>query len=98
MASHIHIEVSGPVSEEEVRDQLRQITEDSISQSSPITAGVPEAGVYGGTDSTVHVRVQGHSGDWTRTSQTEMCETIRSVHPDVDTAVVSGGFESTNGE
>jgi|APHM01.1.fsa_nt_gi hypothetical protein len=98
MAADIHIGVLGPATPGDVRDQLREVTEGDISQTSPITAGVPEAGVYETDNHTVHVRVEGHDGQWTLTSERAVCRALEEIHPEVEVSVVEGGYESGNGE
>lgn len=97
MASHIHVELHFADGESpdygDIRQALSELTEDDVSVSSPISAGAPEAGVS--VDGRVaHVRVAGHDGDWTKTSEEAIVSALRGVPGDHgDPSVVGGGYE-----
>jgi hypothetical protein len=85
--------VDGTVTHGMVRRALGEVEKDDISQSSPITAGVPEAGIVI-TQDTVIVTVEGHEGDWTKTSETALRRAVKSVD-DVEALEESeGGYEA----
>lgn len=102
MASDIKIEVSPtdllhlPVSP--VREALRSVDGDDLSVSSPVSGGVPEAGVSPGDDGAVVVAVEGHEGDFTKTSERALKSALADVPFTVDVEVVDGGYEPDDEE
>lgn len=102
MASDISIEVTptdllhlpvGPV-----REALRAVDGEDLSVSSPVSAGVPEAGVSPGDDGSVLVVVEGHDGDFTKTSERALKRALADVPFSVDVEVVDGGYEPDDEE
>ena len=96
MASHI--EVTADVSERfdpaQLRAAISSLTEDDLSQSSPITAGGDEVGVaYNAAESAVVCRVNGHAGSWTKTSEDALTAAVGGVHGVQSVSVTAGGYE-----
>ena len=89
-------EADADVDQADIRAELEAIESDDISKSSPITAGVPEAGialVHENGDTSVLIRVEGHSGSWSKTSETALRRAVQradGVHEQVD---ASGGYQ-----
>jgi len=89
-------EADADVSKAAIRAELDTVAEDDISKSSPISAGVPEAGiavVHEDGDTSVLIRVDGHAGSWSRTSETALRRAVKradGVHEQVD---ASGGYQ-----
>jgi len=97
MADHITVHVAGGkgVSHYAVRKSLASVSEDDVSKSSPITAGVPEAGIATTDDGNVRLRVAGHSGSFTKTSERALLAALRDGLPEsASVSVEAGGYDS----
>lgn len=86
----------GSVSAADVRSALNELTDDDLSVSSPVSAGVDEAGtgvetVGGGVF--VTVTVDGHDGDWTKTSEQAIKSAVESVEGVHELAESEGGYD-----
>lgn len=97
MASHIHVtaSISDEVTEAEVYEALRTIGNDQLSKKSPVTAQLREASVATGEDC-LDLRVQGHDGEWSKTTQETITRTLAGIDG-VDAhsvEVTSGGYDS----
>lgn len=67
---------------------------DDISKKSPITPGLREVAATIGED-TLTLRVQGHSGQWSKTSQEALTDALAEVDGvDGSTIEVEGGFKA----
>lgn len=78
-----------------VREALSELTSDDISKKSPIEPGRKQIGdaVAGSESSPVLVlRVQGHSGDWSKTTETAVRRAATSVGG-VTHLSTDGGYE-----
>lgn len=98
MPEHIHLEVEPKADKRltvaDVREALSQLDDDDLSASSPVSAGVPEAGIEVDTAGNAHVRVEGWEGDFTRTSERALSSALSALDTAGGVAVVSGGYES----
>lgn len=86
---------SAPVTSAHVRTELQHVTDDDVSKSSPIMGGVPEAGVAiggDGEDQTVVVRVEGHAGEWTKTSEQALRRAVKRVEGVEELVESDGGY------
>lgn len=97
MAQKLHheYEASGGVTRQAIRQALAGLTDDDLSNSSPVTPGVPEAGIEI-ADGTVHLRVQGHDGDWTKTSEQAVISAIEDADGVEGLAESEGGYEGSS--
>lgn len=95
MAQDLYHEYSttGSVSRSDVRDALSGLTDDDITESSPITAGAAEVGVET-RDGTVIVRVSGHEGEWSKTSETALRRAVVGVDGVDELTDSDGGYET----
>lgn len=96
MASTIEVtaDTDSSFSRPALRAALDGITDDDVSVSSPVTDGAPEAAIdHNRDDGVVHVRVEGHDGDFTKTSQQALVSAVRSVDGATDPTVTDGGYE-----
>lgn len=94
MADHIEVtaHTNESFSEPALRGHLADV--DGVSQSSPVSDGLPEAAVdHNQADGMVHVRVEGHEGDFTKTSQDEILKAVRATDGAVSPEVTAGGYE-----
>jgi hypothetical protein len=97
MASHIEVtaDVDDSFERAALCEELSALTDDDVSQSSPITAGAPEAGIaHNRVESVVTVRVEGHGGDWTKTSMDALTTAVRRVDGVLDVSVTDGGYDA----
>lgn len=85
-------ETDGSVSSAAVRAAIGSLTNDDVSNSSPISAGGGEVGTSFDGDVLV-VRVAGHGGDWTKTSEEALRKKIQSVPGVGDIESSDGGYE-----
>lgn len=101
MAGHIHVRVplkdGAATTRSDVQDQLDTITDDDVSNSSPVSSGVPEASIVVG-DGAAHVRVEGHDGDFTKTSERALLSALGDVDGAAGSADVAAGGYETDGE
>jgi len=97
MAQDIHLtfDAEDGVEYSDVMDAAHELTEDDISEKSPVSAGAPEVGVEFSEDDgrVLHVRVEGHSGDWSKTSQNALIGAVESVDGVENGSVESGGYD-----
>lgn len=97
MASHIYVagEKDASVSKSDIYEALRAIGRDQLSQKSPVTAQLNEATV-GTREQSFSVTVEGHSGEWSRSSQDALLKALINIDGvDGDSVeVVSGGYEA----
>lgn len=96
MASHIEVtaDVNGDFSERALRTALAALTDEDLSESSPVSAGAQEVAVdHNQRDGVVHVRCEGHSGDFTKTSERALTRTVRGVTGVEDASVTDGGYD-----
>lgn len=82
----------------DVRGALDKLTDDDVSQSSPLTAGGSEVGIEltgEGEDpgGILHVRVEGHEGEWTKTSEDSLRRAVQSVEGVGELLSSTGGYE-----
>lgn len=93
MASDILIAVRHErgVSTSHVREAFDTITDEDVSESSPVTAGVPEAGLSP-EPGEIHVRVGGHAGDFTKTSEQALRKALRAIDGVESVEVLEGGY------
>lgn len=81
----------------DVRAELRTITDGDLTEKSPVTAGIGEAGVtIDESDSGLHLnlRVEGHEGEWSKTSMDAVTRAVGRVGGVEDVTVTDGGYES----
>jgi len=102
MVDHIHIEVSpaeeiqaGELTPGHLRAALETVSEDDVSASSPVSEHVPEAGTSVDAGGSGHVRVEGHGGDFTRTSERALLTALRDHGAIADAEVVAGGYDDS---
>lgn len=76
-----------------VRNALSLLTNDDVSVGSPISAGASEVAIVI-EDGDVVVRVEGHDGDWTRTSEETLRKVIEGVDGVNELVESKGGFET----
>lgn len=96
MADHIEVvaDTNASFNESGLRDALSNIS-DEVSQSSPVSEGAPEVAVgHDAGEGTVTLRVAGHEGDFTLTSQKALLKVLRSHEGAVSPRVASGGYEA----
>lgn len=79
---------------EQVRDALSKLTDEDLSASSPISAGGVEAGVTV-EDGVATVAIDGHGGEWTKTSQKAVVSALSGIDGVEDVEVVDGGYETS---
>lgn len=89
----IAVDASSTVTRQDIRSALDALTEDDISETSPVTAGCPEAVAVNVEDGLL-VRCEGHDGDWTRTSERAVLRALKGASGVEDASVVDGGYES----
>lgn len=99
MAGHIHLCVplidDHSLDRQTVRSALDTIEADDLSQKSPVSVGVPEAGIEIGDDE-VTVRIEGHSGDFSKTSEQALTSALAGLHDAAgEPEVVDGGYDTT---
>lgn len=97
MASTITIEsaVDESFDRGTLREHLDGLTDDDVSVSSPLSAGAPEVGVdYNQPERALTLRVGGHGGDFTKTSERALLSLLRDVEGVHDPTVTDGGYEA----
>jgi hypothetical protein len=97
MASHIEVtaDVDDSFERAALREELSALTDDDVSQSSPISEGAPEAGIaHNRAESVVTVRVEGHGGSWTKTSMDALRTAVGRVDGVLDASVTDGGYDA----
>ena len=93
MASNATFTFDAPdASYTDVRAALSSLTDDDVSVSSPISAGGNEAAVVDNGD-TVEVRIDGHDGSWTLTSQEGVIDAVEAADGVEKCVSVDGGYE-----
>jgi hypothetical protein len=99
MGSYLYhqYEATGSVTNGDVRNALYTLTDDDVSVSSPITGGASEVSVHfeniNGTRLVV-LTIDGHDGDWTKTSESALTGAVQSVEGVGDLVASEGGYES----
>jgi len=98
MASKITIKVT-PTDRESipvgaVRRHVRMVREEDLSVSSPVSDGAPEAGVRSADDGSVLVVVDGHEGEFTKTSQDALLSAATNIPYNAEGEVIEGGYET----
>jgi hypothetical protein len=89
---------SESVSYGDVRSALRAIEDDDVSKNSPISEGASEVGLTveeadGDHSALVTVRVEGHEGEWTKTSERALKSAVQSVEGVGELVEKSGGYD-----
>lgn len=101
MASHIHVtaSIAEDVTEANVYSALRQVGREQLSQKSPVSAQLREASVVT-HEETLILRVEGHDGEWSRTSQDTITDTLAGIDgvEAESVEVISGGYEQDDGD
>lgn len=90
-------EAERPPVQADVRGALAEIGEDDVSVSSPVSAGAPEVSVgfeYEDGDGYLEVTVEGHEGDWTKTSEQAVQSAVQSADGVGDLVESEGGYEA----
>lgn len=90
--------IDSGVSYSDVRAAVRSLSDDDLSVGSPISGGGEEVGIDltgEGSDpgGILHIRVEGHDGEWTKTSEKALSRTIRSVNGVGKVIESQGGYE-----
>lgn len=80
------------VDRSEVRSALSELTDDDVSESSPVTAGGSELAVVV-ADGELIIREGGHDGEWTKTSETAVRRAVSTVNGVGELVESSGGYE-----
>jgi len=98
MASRLRLvyEVSEARAVGKVRQALNNLTEDDLSESSPITPGGNEVGlgrVSSDGGPALEIVIEGHDGDWTKTSQEAVKDAAEGVEGIGDLLEHEGGYE-----
>jgi hypothetical protein len=75
-----------------LRDAVASLTDDDLSVRSPVTAGAEEVGVGRTSPGEAVLRVEGHGGRFTKTSQQAVVEAAESAHEAVTAETVNGGY------
>jgi hypothetical protein len=83
----------GTVAVGDIREALSDVSGDGVSESSPITAGVPEAGIVPDSKTSVTLVVSGHDGTWTKTSETALRRAVKSVDGVDELESSEGGYD-----
>jgi hypothetical protein len=76
----------------DIREALSNITDDDVSVSSPISDSGSEAAVVVNGD-TAEVRVDGHDGSWTLTSQEGVIAAVEAADGVEECVSVDGGYD-----
>lgn len=76
-----------------VRNALSLLTNDDVSVGSPISAGASEVAIVI-EDGDVVVRVEGHEGEWTQTSEAAVQSAVEAVDGVNELVESKGGFET----
>lgn len=97
MADHIHLKAQifndADVSVGDVRAALSELSDDDVSESSPVSGGVPEAGIEV-NEGSVDVRIEGHAGEFTKTSQRALVGVLEEIEGGQNTVeIIDGGYE-----
>jgi hypothetical protein len=85
-----------PVNGVDVRRALSELTEDDLSNKSPITPSATNVAVSPSSaneDGAVVVRVRGHGGEWSKTSETALRRAVKSVDGITELVEKDGGYE-----
>lgn len=96
MASNIEVtaDVDDGFDERALRTALAALTDDDLSASSPVSPGAPEVAVdHNSDDGIVHVRCEGHDGDFTKTTQRALVRTVRGMSGVIEASVTAGGYD-----
>jgi|APHM01.1.fsa_nt_gi hypothetical protein len=98
MGSYLYhrYETDGAVVPQAVEGALATLTDDDLSVGSPVTGGCREVGV--GTETIegeryIILRVEGHSGDWTKTSEEAIRRRVEGTDGIVELVQSEGGYE-----
>lgn len=94
MANYIRLTASlgdSDASYRDFRDEVSALTDDDVSQTSPVTAGGNEVGVIV-TDDEVTLTVEGHGGEFTKTTESALIEVIEDVLGEDAEVTVEGGY------
>lgn len=88
-------EASPRTNRADIRAQLDALSEDDISVSSPISAGGRKVaiGTIDTDEWTVTVRVEGHDGDWTKTSEEALRKAVQRATGVGDLIDADGGYD-----
>lgn len=94
MASDIEVKARISTDDLSVGDVYAALrTTRGVSKQSPITPGAREAAAVV-NENTAIVRVEGHDGEWSETSQTALVRALESMDGVAAVSVTSGGHES----
>lgn len=97
MADHITIEAEtrdGPVPYSAVREAMASLSDDDVSKTSPVTPGGSEVGVTGGEN--VEIRVEGHSGEFTKTTEEALVAAVEAIEGTHNVRVTQGGYTDSD--
>jgi len=99
MASRLYHEytVDAGVEQRAVRAALTELTDEDVSVSSPISAGADEVSVqmdYDGDSDVLVLHVEGHGGEWTKTSEQTLRRAVEEVEGVGELVYSEGGYES----
>ena len=98
MAQHLHhrFRVSNGVGREDIAAALADVSGDDLTEKSPVTGGVPEAAITLITEQAgkfAEVRIEGHGGEWSKTSMDTIRKAVTSVDGVHEHVAVRGGYE-----
>lgn len=98
MAQHLthRFAVADGVGRADIAAALESVTGDDLTEKSPVTAGVPEAAITLITEQAgkyVEVRVEGHDGEWSKTSMDAIRSAVLSVDGVRERVATRGGYD-----
>lgn len=98
MGSYLYhrYELEEPVVPQAVMGALASLTDDDLSVGSPVSAGCEEVGVaklQEDGERYIELRVEGHSGDWTKTSEDAIRRRVEGIDGVGGLAESEGGFD-----
>jgi hypothetical protein len=97
MGSYLYhrYELSEPVVPQAVMGALSSLTDDDLSVGSPVTGGCNEVGVakvQEDEERFIVLRVEGHSGDWTKTSEDAIRRRVEGIDGIAGLVESEGGY------
>jgi hypothetical protein len=84
------------INKRQIRSALARLTDEDLSESSPVSAGGEELAVTTGThdgEDVWVVREEGNDGDWTKTSERAVERAVKTVTGIDQLVATEGGYE-----
>lgn len=91
----------GDVEQADVRAAVSALADDDLTEKSPVTDGAQEVSVQyeeGDGGMVVGIAVEGHAGEWSKTSEQAIKSAVQSVNGVGELVASEGGYESGSEE